>query len=101
MVNDTSQKSLLAELQQLVQAHRRAFKQERPFWRAVGLVLGEVFNFGRHTVTQDLLTLGMNEGDWSGWYRLFSRERFEEECMSSEDLGHTGQVAKVIISGVD
>jgi hypothetical protein len=83
MVNDTSRKSLLAELQQLVQAHRSAFKQDRPFWRAGGLVLGEVFNFGRHTVTQDLLTLGMNEGDWSGWYRLFSRERFEEEKLST------------------
>ena len=91
MVNDTSQKSLLAELQQLVQAHRSAFKQERPFWRAVGLVLGEVFNFGRHTVTQDLLTLGQNEGDWSGWYRLFSRGRFEEEKLSSCLLKETLQ----------
>lgn len=90
MVNHTSQKSLLHELEELVQAHRRAFKQERPFWRAVGMVLGEVFNFGRHTVTQNLLTLGMNEGDWSGWYRLFSRERFAEEqlnqCLLEETL---------------
>ena len=46
MVNHTSPKGLLHELQELVQAHRSAFKQERPFWRAVGLVLGEVFNFG-------------------------------------------------------
>jgi hypothetical protein len=82
MVNHTSQKGLLHELQELVQAHQSAFKQERSFWRGVGLVLGEVFNFGRHTVTQDLLTLGMNEGDWSSWYRLFSRERFEEEKLS-------------------
>lgn len=89
MVNHTSQKSLLPELQELVQAHRSAFKQERPFWRAAGLVMGEVFNFGRHTVTQDLLTLGMNEGDWSGWYRLFSRERFEEEQLSNCLLGET------------
>ena len=90
MINNTSQAGLMHELQQLVQAHRSAFKQERPFWRAVGLVLGEVFNFGRHTVTQDLLTLGLNEGDWSGWYRLFSRERFDEEqlnnCLLEETL---------------
>jgi len=46
MVNNTLQKGLLYELQQLVQAHRSAFKQERSFWRAVGQVLGEVFNFG-------------------------------------------------------
>ena len=91
MVNDTSQKGLLAELQELVQAHRRAFKQERPFLRAVGLVLGEVFNFGRHTVTQDLLTLGMSTGDWSGWYRLFSRERFAEEQLSTCLLEETLQ----------
>jgi hypothetical protein len=82
MINHTTKRSLLHELQELVQAHRCAFKQERPYWRAVGLVLGEVFNLGRHTVTQGLLTLGMNEGDWSGWYRLFSRERFEEETLS-------------------
>jgi hypothetical protein len=92
MVNNTSQGSLLHELEELVQAHRSAFKQERPFWRAVGMVLGEVFNFGRHTVTQDLLTLGMTQEDWSGWYRLFSRERFEEEqlsnCLLEETLKH-------------
>ena len=41
MVNHTSRKGLLSELQELVQAHRSAFKQERPFWRAVGLVLGD------------------------------------------------------------
>ncbi|HEX6035103.1 MAG TPA: transposase [Anaerolineales bacterium] len=92
MVNNTSQRSLLGALQELVQAHRRAFKQDRPFWRAVGMVLGEVFNLGRHTVTQALLTLGMQEGDWSGWYRLFSRERFAEEqlsqCLLDETLKH-------------
>jgi len=92
MINHTTKRSLLQELEALVQAHRSAFKQERPFWRAVGLVLGEVFNFGRHTVTQALLTLGMSQGDWSGWYRLFSRERFEEErlsnCLLNETLKH-------------
>lgn len=92
MVNHTSQTNLLHELGELVQAHRSAFKQERPFWRAAGLVLGEVFNFGRHTVTQGLLTLGMSEGDWSNWYRLFSRERCDEErlshCLLEETLKH-------------
>jgi hypothetical protein len=82
MVNHIAQTSLLHELEELLQAHRSAFHQARPYWRAVGLVLGEVFNFGRHTVTQGLLTLGMSEGDWSGWYRLFSRERFDEENLS-------------------
>lgn len=70
--------SLLMTLMQLLEAHRPAFKQARPYWRAVGLVLAELFSFGRHTVAQGILSLGQTAGDWSGWYRLFSRERFEE-----------------------
>jgi hypothetical protein len=70
--------ALLATLLALLAAHRPAFKQERPYWRSMGLALAEVFNFGRHTVTQGLLSLGETAGDWSGWYRLFSRERFDE-----------------------
>jgi hypothetical protein len=75
-----------------LEAHRPAFKQERPFLRAVGLVLGEIFSFGRHTVTQGLLSLGITDGDWGAWYRLFSRERFDEEklsgCLLQETLEH-------------
>jgi len=62
--------------------------------RAVGLVLAEIFSFGRHTVTQGLLSLGVTDGDWSAWYRLFSRERFDEEklsaCLLQESLAHVG-----------
>ena len=71
--------TLLLTLMQLLERHRSAFKQARPYWRAVGLVLAELFSFGRHTVAQGILSLGQTSGDWSGWYRLFSRERFEEE----------------------
>lgn len=92
MINDTTQPSLVHKLFEILEAHRPAFKQERPFWRAVGLVLGEVFSFGRHTVTQELLALGVTDGDWSAWYRLFSRERFDEEklsdCLLQETLEH-------------
>ena len=70
---------LLKNLMELLEAHRPAFKQARPYWRAVGLVLAELFSFGRHTVAQSILSLGQTTEDWSGWYRLFSRERFEEE----------------------
>ena len=45
MVNDTTQSELLHNLYTLLGAHRSAFKQERPFRRAVGLVLGEIFSF--------------------------------------------------------
>jgi len=62
--------------------------------RAVGLVLGEIFSFGRHRITQGLLSLGVTDGDWSAWYRLFSRERFDEEklseCLLQESLEHVG-----------
>jgi hypothetical protein len=75
--------TLLQALMPLLEAHRPAFKQWRPYWRAVGLVLAELFTFGRHTVAQGILGLGQTEGDWSGWYRLFSRERFDEAQLSS------------------
>jgi len=74
--------TLLTNLMQLLERHRPAFKQARPYWRMVGLVLAELFNFGRHTISQGLLTLGQTEGDWSGWYRLFSRARFEEAVLN-------------------
>ena len=92
MINHTTQANLLHNLFVILEGHRPAFKQDRPFWRAVGLVLGEIFSFGRHTVTQGLLSLGLTEGDWSAWYRLFSRERFDEEqlsnCLLQETLEH-------------
>lgn len=74
--------TLLQALMQLLEAHRPAFKHWRPYWRAVDLVLAELFTFGRHTVAQGLLSLGQTQGDWSGWYRLFSRERFDETQLS-------------------
>ncbi|HEY5670479.1 MAG TPA: transposase, partial [Anaerolineales bacterium] len=94
MVNDTTQSKLLYNLFTLLGAHRPAFKQARPFMRAVGMVLGEIFSFGRHTVTQGLLSLGVTDGDWSAWYRLFSRARFDEEklsaCLLQETPEHVG-----------
>jgi len=89
MIEKTGATNLLTNLFKLLESHRSAFKQERPFLRMVGLMLGEVFNFGRHTVSQELLTLGMKDGDWSAWYRLFSRERFDEEQLSKSLLFET------------
>jgi len=95
MINHTTQSGSVHHLFAILEAHRPAFKQERPFWRAVGLVLGEVFSFGRHTVTQELLSLGLTDGDWSAWYRLFSRGRFDEEklcdCLLQETLEHVAE----------
>src|SRR5512135_2150541 len=73
---------LLQALIKLLQSHRVAFVQERPYRRAMGLVFGELFSFARHTVTQGMLAFGLTEGDWSAFYRLFSRKRFDEERLS-------------------
>jgi hypothetical protein len=50
---------LLVKLMVLLEAQRSIFGQERVYRRAMALVLAEVFAFGRHTVTQLLLTLGI------------------------------------------
>ena len=65
----------------LLLAHRRAFRQERVFWRMALLALAQVLALGRKTVTQLLLTLGMVEGDWSPWHRLFSRARLPMQAL--------------------
>jgi hypothetical protein len=74
---------LLQALLELIEAHRPAFRQERTYRRSLGLVFRELFSFARHTVTQGLLALGLTDGDWSAWYCLFSRERFEEEQLAN------------------
>ena len=67
MIKNSTQPILLQKLFELLESHRPAFGQERIYWRVVGMVLGEIFNFGRHTITQGLMALGIIDGDWSGW----------------------------------
>jgi hypothetical protein len=50
---------LIKNLAELLAAHRVLFGQARVYERVV---------------------LGLNERDWSAWYRLFSQERFDEEA---------------------
>lgn len=96
--------ALLQELLKLLEAHRPAFRQERTFRRSEALALGELFAFARHTVTQSLLALGLTDSDWSGWYRLFSRERYSEEelshCLFKETLRHV-EPEEAYVMGVD
>ncbi len=89
MIKNSTQTMLLQKLFELLEAHRGVFRQERVYWRNVGLVFGELFNFGRHTITQGLMALGITDGDWSAWYRLFSRKRYEEEQLAQTFLGET------------
>jgi hypothetical protein len=78
---------LLSELLRLVEQCRGCYGQERVYKRVVGLVLAEMMAFGRHTITQLLLVLGLGDEDWSGWYRLFSAKRFDEEQTSRVMVG--------------
>jgi len=67
---------LLKNFFTLLGEYRPLFKQKRTFLRVLQLVLGEIFVFARHTISQIIMALGHNEEDWTAWYRLFSRERF-------------------------
>ena len=95
---------LLERLLEILLAHRSAFRQERPYQRAMALVFGELFSFARHTLTQVLLSLGLTQGDWSGWYRLFSHPRFDEQklsrCLLQETLEHVDRDSPYVV-GVD
>lgn len=67
---------LLKNFFALLGEYRPLLKQKRTFLRVVQLVLGEIFVFARHTISQIIMALGHNEEDWTAWYRFFSRERF-------------------------
>ena len=86
-MNDTKKAGeapgLFVELMSLLERCEPAFGQKRVFNRVLALVMAEIFTFGRHTVTQLLLTLGLTDEDWSAWYRIFSQKRFEEEKASA------------------
>jgi len=80
---------LIKNLMTLLQAHRPAFKQERIFMRAVGLVLGEIMTFTRHTVTQVIVAMGLAGEPHNAWYRLLNGKRFDEAAVAERLLGET------------
>jgi hypothetical protein len=80
---------LLNQLIELLTAHRGLFRQERVFQRVALLVVAEIVVFARHTVTQLLMGIGQTRGDWSSWYRLFSRRRFPYDGASAVLFGET------------
>ena len=55
---------LLTEVLSLVKKCEGVYGQKRVFNRVVALVMAELFSFGRHTITQLLLTLGLTDEDW-------------------------------------
>lgn len=104
MIKHNTQSALLHNLFELLALHQPAFRQARSYWRVVGLVIGALFNFGRHTVTQGLMALGLTDEDWSGWYRLFSRRRYVESRVARlffrETVTHTAPAEPYVV-GVD
>ena len=69
--------SLLSSLRDLLLSHRQALRQERPFRRMQALLLGHLFSFARHTITQALVALvylGSAALDryWSAWVVLLA-----------------------------
>jgi hypothetical protein len=98
--------ALLQSLFEIIGVHRAAFQQERPYERAVWLLLSELFTFARHTVTQGLPALGETEWDWSAWYRLFSKKRFDYQKLTGITIRETlkempmGQPYVVAIDGL-
>jgi hypothetical protein len=103
-MKDSTNYALLQALMNLLEAHRSIFRQERTYLRALGLLISELFVFARHTVTQELLALGLTDADWSAWYRLFSRERFDPErasdCLFAQTLEHVDAGQPYVI-GID
>ncbi|MDQ7034107.1 MAG: transposase [Anaerolineae bacterium] len=86
---------LLKHLFEILEAHRRIFTQTRVYNRAVALLLSELMVFTRHTITQQLIALGLTEADWSAWYRLFSEQRFDydagSEILFEQSLLHVAE----------
>jgi hypothetical protein len=104
--NTTTSTPLLDALRTLLLAHRSAFRQQRTFLRAQGLILGHLFCFARRTITQALIALGLTEHDWSAFYRLFGHRRIDYELLSScffkETLPHVPKSAPyvAVVDGV-
>ena len=104
ITESASNSMLMAEFHQLMMAHRAAFRQERCFRRMVALTLAMVFCFGRHTITQLLLTLGLVDTDHSAMYRLLSRKRFDTmtlwRCLFRETVRHVAE-EELYVVGTD
>ncbi len=64
-----------------------AFSQRRVGERARRLSFGQLGCVGRHTITGLLCATGRQDRDWSGEYRVFSKDRWEVEDVFAPILG--------------
>jgi hypothetical protein len=103
MTSIPQETDLLKNLFQLIANQSEGVSQQRVRERLELLVMAELFTFGRHTITQLLMSLGLTEQDWSAWYRLFSQERFEYEAASAglvaESLRHVAADEVYVVAG--
>jgi DDE superfamily endonuclease len=93
-----------ATLCQLLPLFEDAFKQKRTFQRAIGLLFARLATVGRQTITQQLISLGQEQLDWSSFYRLFSHVRIREEQLFATLLKLTLEhvpCAQPYVIGVD
>lgn len=75
--------SLSATWFALLAAYRPAVGQERVFVRLVHLTVAGVLGLGRRTLSQLLVALGADDGDWTAWHRLFSRGRVDVDALQA------------------
>ena len=98
----SSSPQLFPILVTLLQAHRSACRQSRTFWRLCALTLGHVICFGRHTVSQVLVALGLGETDWTGFYRLLNRARLEYpvlcQCLLNELVSDIPRATPLVVA---
>lgn len=94
---------LIKNLDKLIAAHRPIFGQERVYQRIKALIYAVLFGFGRMTLTQLLMPLGLIASNWSAWYRLFSRGRFDADQASAvlfeEVLQAFGEDEVLVVGG--
>ena len=53
------------------------------------LLFGCLFSFARRTVTQSVVSLGLTDHDWSGFYRLFYEPRIDYEELTARFFSET------------
>ena len=75
--------ALIEQFDDLWRQSRNAFEQERVWLRAKTLAYSSLVCLGRHTVTGLVTTGGRQFEDWSAFYRLFARERFDSDRLFS------------------
>ena len=95
---------LVVEVIGMVKKCEGKYKQKRVFNRVMALVMAELFAFGRHTITQLLLILGLSDEDWSAWYRIFSFGRYGEEetsCVMLEEMLEEVEEGEPFVVGGD